>query len=45
MIFNLIVHDSDISEMAKKSKPIQHMQESGSGAVLPEENICNSLQI
>lgn len=31
--------------MAKKSKPIQHMEESGSGAVLPEENVCESLQI
>jgi len=36
---------SDISEMAKKRKPTQHMQESGSGAMLSEENICKSLQI
>lgn len=36
---------SDISETVKKSKPVQHMQESGSGAALPEEKACKRLQI
>lgn len=36
---------SNISETDKKSKPVQHMQESGSGSALPEENACKSLQI